>query len=222
MYQRTDATQPTNLYLSIPAPQSFTNPYLNYPGGNPFPRGHISVADFSSYTFLLTVSGGMLDPASKVGCTQNWNFTVQRELPSHIALSVAYVGNHALNVMGSRQFNPALFQQGATVANINGRRLYPGFGAVELASSYVYALYHSLQINATRRFNSGLTLLSNFTWSKTIYEHVEREGRDPGPPNPFKFRSARDPADFDQQFRFLTSANHALPRFHFTESGTCF
>jgi hypothetical protein len=41
LYQRTDATQPTNLYLDIPAPQSFSNPYLNYPGGSPFPRGHV-------------------------------------------------------------------------------------------------------------------------------------------------------------------------------------
>src|ERR1019366_1219161 len=41
LYQRTDATQPTDLYLSIPNPPSFTNPYLGFPGGNPFPRPHI-------------------------------------------------------------------------------------------------------------------------------------------------------------------------------------
>lgn len=112
LYQRTDATQPTNLYLSIPAPQSFINPYLGYPGGTPFPRGHIAPSGFATYQFLEPVSGGMLDPASRVGYTQNWNFTLERQFTGDTALSVAYVGNHAVNVMGSRQFNPAIFGLG--------------------------------------------------------------------------------------------------------------
>src|SRR5579875_3086247 len=75
LYQRTDATQPTDLYLSIPAPPSFTNPYLGYPGGDPFPRPHILPSQFATYKFLLPISGGVLDPSSRVGYTQNWNFT---------------------------------------------------------------------------------------------------------------------------------------------------
>ncbi len=126
LYQRTDAMQPTDLYLSIPAPQSFTNPYLNYAGGDPFPRPHITRSQFSTYQFLLPVSGGMLDPSSKVGYTQNWNFTLEHQFPGNMAVSIAYVGNHAVDIMGSRQFNPAIFGPGATVANENSRRLYPG------------------------------------------------------------------------------------------------
>ncbi|AXC12719.1 hypothetical protein ACPOL_3432 [Acidisarcina polymorpha] len=49
--------------------------------------------------------------------------------------------------MGSRQFNPAIFGPGATVGNENSRRLYPGLGAVELAQSYEYSIYHALQAN---------------------------------------------------------------------------
>lgn len=216
LYQRTDATQPTDLYLSIPAPQSFTDPYLNYPGGDPFPRGHISPSGFSTYNFLLPVSGGMLDPASKVGYTQNWNLTLERELPGHFALSVAYVGNHALDIMGSRQFNPAIYRSGATVANENSRRLYPGLGAVELASSYVYEEFNSLQAKVTRRFTSGLTLLSDFTWGKTIDNTSSATEGNTGPPNPFNFNSARGPADFDQEFRWVTSLNYTLPHLQFT------
>ncbi|HEX4230415.1 MAG TPA: carboxypeptidase regulatory-like domain-containing protein [Bryobacteraceae bacterium] len=216
LYQRTDATQPTDLYLSIPAPQSFTNPYLGYSGGDPFPRGHILPSGFSTYTFLEPVSGGMLDPASNVGYTQNWNFTVEHQFASNTALSVAYVGNHAVDIMGSRQFNPAIFGPGATVANENSRRLYPGLGAVELASSYVYEEFESLQVNATKRFSQGLTLLSNFTWGKTIDDTSSATEGNSGPPNPFNFNSARGPADFDQEFRFNLSLVYALPHVHVT------
>ncbi len=216
LYQRTDATQPTNLYLSIPAPQSFTNPYLGYPGGTPFPRNHIGQSEFASYNFLTPVSGGMLDPASRVGYTQNWNFTLEHQLTDKTTISVAYIGNHAVNVMGSRQFNPAIYGPGATVANENSRRLFPGLGAVELASSYVYEETNSLQVNFTRRVSRGLTLLSNFTWGKTIDDTSSGTEGNTGPPNPGNFQSARGPADFDQQYRWVSSLVYNLPHLNVT------
>lgn len=212
LYQRTDATQPTDLYLNIPAPQSFSNPYLNYPGGSPFPRAHILPDQFSTYRFLLPLSGGVLDPASRPGYTQNWNFTVEHQFKDNIAVSVAYVGNHAVNIMGSRQLNPALYYPGATVAKENAHRIYQGLGAVEVASSYVYAIYDGLQINAVKRTTKGLTLLTNFVWSKTIDNTSSATEGNTGPPNPFNFQSARGPADFDQTYRFNLSANYVLPR----------
>jgi hypothetical protein len=133
-----------------------------------------------------------------------------------MAVSVAYVGNHGINVMGSRQFNPAILAPGATVANENSRRLYPGLGAVELASSYVYGEFNSLQVNVTKRYAKGFTLVSNFVWSKTIDNTSSAAEGNAGPPNPFNFRSARGPADFDQTARFNLSAVYELPRFKVT------
>ena len=147
----------------------------------------------------------MLDPASKVGYTQNWNLTVEHQFHNDIAVSVAYVGNHGVNTMGSRQFNPAIFGPGATVANENSRRLYPGLAAVELASSYVYDEFHSLQVNVTKRFSQGLTLLINLVWSKTIDDGSSGAEGNTGPPNPFNFQSTRGPADFDQELRYNLS-----------------
>jgi Carboxypeptidase regulatory-like domain len=211
LYQRTDAMQPICLYYSIPNPISFVDPYQNVPGGDPFPRPKLTVDQFKNYSYILPVSGGVLDPASNVGYTQNWNFTFERQLRSDMAISVAYVGNHALNIMGSRQFNPAILAPGATVANENQRRLYPGLGAVELASSYVYDNFNSLQIGFTKRLARGFTVLSNFVWSKTIDNNSSAAEGNAGPPNPFNFRSARGPADFDQAARFNLSAAYAVP-----------
>jgi hypothetical protein len=211
LYQRTDAMQPVDLYLSIPAPPTWDNIYEGYPGGTPFPRGHIPTSDFSSYKFLLPVSGGVLDPDSKVNYTQTYNLTVEQQLGNKMAFSLAYVGNRSNHIMGSRQFNPAVFGPGATVGNENSRRLFPGLGAVELAQSYEYEGFNSLQLNVTRRESNGLTLLSNIVWSKTIDNTSSGTEGNAGPPNPFNLASGRGPADFDQTIRYNLSANYLIP-----------
>lgn len=214
LYQRTDAAQPIDLYLNIPNPPSWDNIYAGFPGGDPFPRAHLTPADFKGYTFLLPFSGGVLNPKAKVGYTQDYNLTVEQQLGGNFAMSLAYVGNHALHIMGSRQFNPAVYAPGATVGNENSRRLYPGLGAVEYADSYEYAIFNSLQLNVTRRVSHGLTLLSNIVWSKVIDNTSSATEGQSGPPNPFNLNSARGPADFDQSIRFNASANYLLPKFN--------
>ena len=50
-------------------------------------------------------------------------------------------------------------------------------------------------------------------WGKTIDNTSSATEGNTGPPNPFNFRSARGPADFDQEYRFNLSMNYALPSF---------
>lgn len=218
LYQRTDAMQPVDLYLTYPAPTAaWDNIYADYPGGSPFPRAHVSPSQFSNYTFELPVSGGVLDPNSKVNYTQNWNLTFEQQLPGNTAFSLAYVGNHGEHIMGSRQFNPAIYGPGATVGNENSRRLYPGLSAVELAQSYEYSIFHSLQANLVVRSQHGLTVLTNFVWSKVIDNTSSATEGNTGPPNPFNLQSGRGPADFDQSLRYNLSINYLTP--HVAVSG---
>jgi hypothetical protein len=213
LYQRTDAMQPVDLYLEIPNPPQWDSVFAGYPGGDPFPRGHISKPQFADYTFDLPVSGGVLNPAAHVEYTQSYNFAVEQELPQNFVVSVAYVGNHAEHIVSSRQFNPAVYEPGYTVGEENKHRLYPGLGAVELADDYEYEIFDSLQVNLTHRIGHGLTLLSNIVWSKSIdNESAANEGND-GPPNPFNLQSGRGVSDFDQAIRFTTSVNYVLPKF---------
>ncbi len=113
LYQRTDAMQPVDLYLVYPAPApAWDDIYAGYPGGDPFPREHVSPDQFLNYTFELPVSGGVLDPKSQVAVTQNYNLTYEQQLGSKTAVSVAYVGDSSRHIMGSRQFNPAVYIPG--------------------------------------------------------------------------------------------------------------
>ncbi len=214
LYQRTDAAQPVNLFLNIPNPPVWDNIYAGFTGGDPFPRAHLAPSDFGNYKFILPFSGGVLNPNAKVSYSQDYNLTVEQQLGANLAMSLAYVGNRAIHVMGSRQFNPAVFGPGATVANENSRRLYPGLGAVELADSYEYENFNSLQLNVTRRVSRGLTILSNIVWSKTIDNGSSATEGVAGPPNPYNLNSSRGPADFDQTIRFSAAFNYFLPKFN--------
>lgn len=233
LYQRTDATQPINLYLNISAPGgnnpggTWDNTYNNYPGGDPFPRAHVSPSQFASYTFLLPVSGGVLNPASHVEYTQAYNLIVDQRLTAGFSMTLGYVGNHAEHVMSSRQFNPAVCAPGVPCANLNNstcttcttgnenaRRLYPGLGAVELADAYEYAKFNSLQFTLTRRVSHGLKLLSNLVWSKGMDNASGAMEGSTGPNNPFNLSASYGPADFDQRIRANISANYVAPVFH--------
>ncbi len=233
LYQRTDATQPVDLYLNISAPGG-ANPggtwdkvYNNYPGGDPFPRAHVAPGQFSSYQFLLPVSGGVLNPNAHVEYTMAYNLTVDQKLPAGFSMTLGYVGNKAEHIMGSRQFNPAVCAAGApcatlnnatcttcTTGNENARRLYPGLGAVEYADSYEFANFNSLQATVTRRVSRGLKLLGNVVWSRTMDNASSAIEGVAGPNNPFNLKASYGPADFDQRIRGNISANYLPPAFH--------
>ena len=209
LYQRTDAMQPVDLYLELINPPAWDAPFAGFPGGNPFPRGHIPPSQFKTYNFIQPLSGGVLNPASKVAYTQAYNFTIEQDLGNGFALNAGYVGNHAEHIMASRQFNPFVF----TPPTFETTRTFAGLGSVELADAYDYELTDALNANVTRRAH-GLTLLANIVWMKTIdIGSSGTEGQD-GPSNPYNFNAYRGVADFDQALRITGSVNYPLPKFH--------
>src|ERR1700733_4233803 len=91
LYQRTDAMQPVDLYLNIPNPPQWDDVYTGYPGGDPFPRNHVTSSQFSTYKFITPLAGGVLNPASHVEYTQDYNLTAEQDLGHNFALNVGYV-----------------------------------------------------------------------------------------------------------------------------------
>jgi hypothetical protein len=211
LYQRTDAMQPVDLYLQINNPPVWDAPFAGYSGGDPFPRGHVGPSQFSTYTFLKPLAGGVLNPASHVEYTQAYNFTVEQDLGNGFAMNVGYVGNRAEHVMASRQFNPYVPPTSATT--IETTRTYTGLGAVELADGYDWEKTNAVEVNVTRR-SHNLTLLANVVWMKTIDIGSSGTEGNAGPSNPYNFDFYKGVADFDQALRFTASANYPFPKFH--------
>lgn len=213
LYQRTNQTQPRNFALTVLNP---TNAWDSIFAGttSPFPRAKTPLSSFGTYVFTLPVAGGVLDPASKVGTIQDRNLTIEAQVTSSLAVSLAYVGNHVQHIMGSRQLNPAVYGPGATLANTQSRRIYQGLGAVEVASSYEYADYNGLQLNVTRRVSNGLHVLTNLTWAKIIDNTSSATEGNAGPANPFDLNSSRGAADYDVNLRYNLSLVYDLPNVH--------
>jgi hypothetical protein len=110
-----------------------------------------------------------LNPNLKPPEAWNWNFTMERELPLHSVLSVAYVAHRGLHgwevydinqpTAGALQANPGV--------NVNALRPYAGFAAVQEEERNVNSLYYSLQISWNRRFTSGSMFGITYTLSKS-------------------------------------------------------
>jgi hypothetical protein len=101
----------------------------------------------------------------KDGYIQQWNFSVERNLPLDSVLSVGYVGNKGTRLpwYGS---NPNATPVGP--GDRQARRPYPQYGSFGYVDAIGTSNYQALQARLERRFSAGLLLRANYTWSKTI------------------------------------------------------
>jgi hypothetical protein len=128
-------------------------------------------------------AGGTVAPTTPVNFTgfapvnlriprvMTYNFGIQQQLPYHLILEVGYVGNlqrHQLEqyninslVPGTKFANPTL-----SSAAINAIRPYLGFGTISQASYVGNGYYNSMQTTISRRFSSGLSFSTAFTWAR--------------------------------------------------------
>ena len=220
LLNETQLNQPFVLNVSIPNPASLENPWAGYPGGNPYPFTPPNTAQArQAYRFNLPMPiSRFFDPSSATPYNQQWNFSVQQELPAEFVLSVAYVGSKGTRLWLNREINPAVYIPGngsngqplSTAGNIDSRRLNRNFQGIDKASTDGNSTYHSLQISGKRRFSKGFYIMSNYTYSKALdYESLDRNAS--LPQNPFDLRSEHGPADFDRRNSFVTSFLYQIP-----------
>ncbi|MDQ3258903.1 MAG: hypothetical protein M3R15_34410, partial [Acidobacteriota bacterium] len=179
-----------------------TNPFpspLNPPSNVAFPQG-LSVFSY--------------DPDFRNAYLQSWNLSLERQFLQTFVLRTAYAGSKGTNLGIVREFNPAIFGLGATTANTNQRRPYgPTFSSIATVEPSGSSTYHALQVNLDKRLSRGLTLLSSYTWSKSIDDGSENKFTGIGQSNPFNRLFDRGPSNFDVRHRFTLATTYALPRF---------
>ena len=158
----------------------------------------------------------------RTGYIQNWQLSVQRELPGNMLLDVAYVGNHALKLLLLADYNQArplttaeLNLPAAQRPTLDARRPIAGFRSISATLPAAYSNYHALQVKFERRFSKGLYLLNSFTWSKAIdnaSQVLEEPGGNTGTPqNVYNIRADRGIGAYDQPFNNTTSFVFELP-----------
>ena len=160
--------QPFLLDVTLFGTPNLVDPWAAQPGGTPFPY----TLDRQNPTFSLPVTANYMSENFRSPYIQQYSLSVEQELASNLALTVAYVGNTSRKLSVQRDINNPIFGPGATGGNINERRPYlPGvFAQIAHMESAANAHYDALQMTINRRFSRGFTVMANYTWSKSIDE----------------------------------------------------
>jgi outer membrane receptor protein involved in Fe transport len=95
---------------------------------------------------------------------ESWNLSVQRALPAHFTLDVAYVGNHGVDIYTNPNINAA------TVIGLGtlGQPEYPRTTTTTLFYGADSTSYNALQVKLNRRYSSGLLITTSYSWGKSM------------------------------------------------------
>ncbi len=138
---------------------TLSNPYNNFPGGNPFPYD----GDFTPGGGFFAVAQDFTWPR-----TFHMNVSVQREIIRDLTVGAAYVGTRSSHLPFGRDVNYPVATPTATVGNITARRPNPAFGAVLLLDSDQNAQYDGMQLTWAYRMGRRVSLNGFYTLSKTL------------------------------------------------------
>ena len=172
-----------------------TNSVNGLPGNtlsNPYPAGLVKPSGNSlGYSTALGSTLSVIDQSRKAPSYTSYSLELEQQLPFGIAMKMGYVGGHGNNLSNSTNINQlgdSNYTLGATALNTSVTNPYAGkggAGAIGNATVARYQLlrpfaefttisslvsngvsdYNAFQIKVQKRFQSGLTLLTGYTWS---------------------------------------------------------
>ncbi len=200
-----------------------TNPPITLTGK--FGCTKISTYPFYSCSLFPLPIDGMLAISTKLRLPryQEYDFSIQRQVTPTAMIEISYVGNVGNNIHGRVPFNPAQFIKdpitGAppSESNANDRVLFePGIldPTNRIMQNFAHSNYNALQIQGTKRFGNGSTILANYTRARSL-DMNSTNNNNANVPNPFNLRAGYGPSDFDRRNSFVASWLYVLP-IHFS------
>ena len=154
-----------------------------------------------------------VDPHIRTGYNDQWTLNVQRQVASNLSVEVGYVGSSAHKL--GRWWDANAAQPGP--GDVQARRPFQQYTTVYFWAGDANASYNGLLLQVRKRYSHGLTVLSAYTYSKTIdggsystgnggFGNGQNTVENPFNRNPEKARSA-----FDVPHRWVTSFIWDLP-----------
>jgi hypothetical protein len=150
-----------------------------------------------------------------------YSASVQRELPGRFVATAAYVGSQGRNLFLRSWANKIVDVR--TNANptanavvirefdiVNGNSIQRPFAEIDYKTSGGHDSYNSMQLSVARRFNSGLTLNSQYTLGRS-YGNTAGSNEALTAGNPFDFDYDTGYNAFDVRHTYNVSALYSLP-----------
>jgi len=184
---------------------SFQDPYGSKGLANPFPNNFGPQVPGPGFVFSPNNSIVNYFPVDyHIPKTLTWTIRAERQLGQNWVAGIAYLGNKGTSLPITMQQNPAIYIPGvdakgnplSTVSNTQQRRVVNTDGSIQWTDPGGNSEYHAIQFNLEKRLSHGITLLSNYTYSKTtdnlsganpFTRHSEHSLSQNDIPNNFKF-----------------------------------
>jgi hypothetical protein len=188
------------------------NPYLGREKSNRFPLTSFGPdSPFDSPLETIVSDGKWVD-----SYTQQWNFTIERELVKDTRLRAAYVGTQSAHLKGEYDQNAPIYNPDLSLAQnratIDDRRPIQGFSRIDRFFHGLNASYNSLQVSLDKRYSHGFTILNSYTWSKALdYQSRNQAAQDAPLSHPLNFFLGHGPTTADRRHRFISSYVWDLP-----------
>jgi outer membrane receptor protein involved in Fe transport len=114
-----------------------------------------------------------LDSNARTPYLQQWNASIQRELPGRTLLEAAYIASKGTKLGRFRRFNtPAHVETGENLGprpgDLQELRTFPALGPIIQRQHIANSSYQSLQVKLERSLSKRLSVLASFVWSKAI------------------------------------------------------
>jgi Carboxypeptidase regulatory-like domain len=142
-------------------------PFPTYSFGNnvlpPVTVGQITAAQ------VPTITGSVLyeDANSRMPSVPQWNFDVQHTFGKSYLLDVSYIGNEGHHL--AKLFNPLdCSVPGTQYCDTSTEPFYPRLTFMQDMSTLGFSNYNSLLVKFNRQFSHGLSILTNYTFSKAL------------------------------------------------------
>jgi hypothetical protein len=222
------ACSPTSPSTGKPTPASITN---KYPFTPPKPGTAVDFTGFEPFG-LATI-----DPNFRAPYAENYNLTIERQLPGQTILSFGYVGSmgHRLETWYER--NPGQPGQCAAVKACVGTPFFEWqapynlppfhqfdstiFGSIGTIASIGNSNYNSFQASVNKHLSHGLSVIASYTYSHGLDNSSSFEdhafnglGMDP-----FNLKHYYGDSAYDARQRLVLDYSYLLPSIPGTEHG---
>ncbi len=215
---------PTNISQNLSAASSFVPTYRNF-----------DIFGSSTDVGAIALSQAGLDLHQRTSYSPQISFSVQQEVAKNTIFEATYLATFGIKLQQNVQPNNA--RPGS--AAVDPRRPYAGLvfdagmvfpyyirplsNSVPVTQVNLYAQsaqsnYHALLTRLERRFSAGFSLLSSYTWSKSITNAPQyrnaggASGSENSPPqDSYNLRAERGLASFDLRHRLVNTVVWDLP-----------
>jgi hypothetical protein len=175
-----NGTQPFRYQYAIQAPASFADPLQ----GVRVP----TVVDLKNPIFTGLQIVSFPHPDFRTAYLQHYNLTLGRQVARDLAFQVGYVGKLGRKQALGMASNPGVYRPGATLNNLDQRRVLPGFGANQTIMSVANSSYHALQAEIDKRMAGGFSFRGVYTFSRSLDILSGANNAGPNVPDPFNLR----------------------------------